>query len=231
MKNNLKAPLSISVGKPEINDGTNWFTIATENWVSNVIATIPACVIATTESLIVTYNNNTTGVGATLTNAGVQNPLIIDDIPVVVNNRVLVKDQATELQNGIYTVTTIGTAGVNWVLTRSADFDSSSQIIRGNSVNVISGTTNELTSWMVTSITGVVGPDAITFARLSQSIFNNILGTDNQIIVTVVDDIATISLAPDPILPGVGFVKIPSGDTSERPITSIAGMFRFNESL
>ena len=35
---NLKAPLPTSTGKPEITDGTNWFTLATENWVLNTIA-------------------------------------------------------------------------------------------------------------------------------------------------------------------------------------------------
>ncbi len=40
---NLKAPLPTSTGKPEITDGTNWFTLATEDWLLNNIATIPPC--------------------------------------------------------------------------------------------------------------------------------------------------------------------------------------------
>ena len=48
---NLKAPLPTSTGKPEITDGTNWFTLATENWVLNTIANVPAVLVATTTNL------------------------------------------------------------------------------------------------------------------------------------------------------------------------------------
>ena len=55
------------------------------------------------------------------------------------------------MQNGIYTVTNIGGTTVNWVLTRAADFDSPSQMVRGKTIDVISGTVNALTSWMLGS--------------------------------------------------------------------------------
>jgi hypothetical protein len=75
-------------------------------------------------NLTVTYNNGTAGVGATLTNAGTQAALVIDDITMVVNDRVLIYEQTDATQNGIYTVTDIGSASTNWVLTRATDADS-----------------------------------------------------------------------------------------------------------
>ena len=75
-------------------------------------------------TLTATYNNGTSGVGATLTNSGTQAALVIDGITMVVADRVLVYEQTDATQNGIYTVTNIGSASTNWVLTRATDADS-----------------------------------------------------------------------------------------------------------
>jgi hypothetical protein len=104
------AQLPLPVGKQEFHDGTNWFSLATENWVLNTIRLVLPCLVATTSNLTATYANGTAGVGATLTNSGTQVALTIDGVALVVGNRVLVKDQATGFQNGIYTVTNIGSA-------------------------------------------------------------------------------------------------------------------------
>ena len=91
-----------------------------------------------------------------MTNSGTQTALVIDGVTLAAGNRVLVKDQTAALQNGIYTVTNIGGTTVNWVLTRAADFDSPSQMVRGKTIDVISGTVNAVTSWMLTSIVTTV---------------------------------------------------------------------------
>lgn len=75
-------------------------------------------------NLNATYNNGTSGVGATLTNAGTQAALVIDGITVATNDRVLVYQQTDQTQNGVYVVTNTGSVSTNWVLTRSADADS-----------------------------------------------------------------------------------------------------------
>lgn len=229
--NNLKTPLPTSTGKPEITDGTNWFTLATEDWVLNNIATIPACLVATVVNLTTIYVNGLSGVGATLTNSGAQIPLVIDGVALALGDRVLVKDQTTALQNGIYTVTNIGGTAVNWVLTRAADFDSPSQMARGDVVNIISGTVNAVTSWMLTSSVATVGTDSITFAELSENNIVNIEGTSNQIIVTINNNIATISIAPNPIIPGNAGITLPGGLTSERPNNPLPGTLRFNTEI
>jgi hypothetical protein len=74
-------------------------------------------------NLNATYNNGTSGVGATLTNAGAQAALVIDGVTVSTNDRVLVYQQTTQTQNGVYTVTNTGSVSTNWVLTRSDDTD------------------------------------------------------------------------------------------------------------
>src|ERR1019366_1776824 len=99
--------------------------IATTAFVQNVVGAItaglddrPSCRVATTAALTATYSNGSSGVGATLTNSGTKSAISIDGVALAVNDRVLVKNQATAAQNGIYTVTTVGSGAVNWVLTR-----------------------------------------------------------------------------------------------------------------
>ena len=75
-------------------------------------------------NLAATYNNGTAGVGATLTNSGTQEALVIDGVTLSVNDRVLIYEQTDATQNGIYDVTDTGSASTNWVLTRSSDADS-----------------------------------------------------------------------------------------------------------
>ena len=73
-------------------------------------------VVATNAALTAAYSAN-----SVLTNSGSQAAIQIDGISLSLNDRVLVKDQAAGIQNGIYTVTTVGSGTANWVLTRSAD--------------------------------------------------------------------------------------------------------------
>ena len=75
-------------------------------------------------NLTATYNNGASGVGATLTNAGTQAALVIDGVTMVVADRVLIYEQTDQTQNGVYTVTNIGSVSTNWVLTRATDADS-----------------------------------------------------------------------------------------------------------
>ena len=75
-------------------------------------------------NLSATYNNGTSGVGATLTNNSTQAALTIDGVALSLNDRVLIYEQTDATQNGIYTVTNVGSASTNWVLTRATDADS-----------------------------------------------------------------------------------------------------------
>jgi len=75
-------------------------------------------------NLNATYDNGTSGVGATLTNAGTQAALVIDGVTMVLNDRVLIYEQTNAAHNGIYTVTNVGSASTDWVLTRATDADS-----------------------------------------------------------------------------------------------------------
>ena len=75
-------------------------------------------------NLTAAYDNGSSGVGATLTNSGTQAALVLDNVTMVAADRVLIAAQTNQAHNGVYTVTNIGSASTNWVLTRATDADS-----------------------------------------------------------------------------------------------------------
>lgn len=127
-------------------------------------------VAATTASLTATYNNGTSGVGATLTNSGTPVALVIDGVTVALGDRVLVKDQAspaTQPENGIYVVSDTGSLTSNWILTRATDFDTSAEIQGGDFVFVTGGTQYDNTGWVQTNTPIVVGTSPIVWQQFS----------------------------------------------------------------
>ena len=125
---------------------------------------------ASTTALTVTYSNGTGGVGATLTNAGTQAALTLDSIALSVGDRVLIKNQASALQNGVYTVTTVGTVSTNWVLTRATDFDNSpgTEVGPGIFFFVEQGTSQADNGYVITTDTAItIGTTAIDFSQFS----------------------------------------------------------------
>ena len=213
--------------KMEYTDGTNWYSLVTENLL-NMTVKLPV-IVATTSNLDATYNNGASGVGATLTNASTQAALVIDGVALSVGQRVLVKDQTSQFQNGVYTVTNAGSASTNWVLTRATDYDSLYLINPGNVIVVASGTVNGTTSWMQNSAQPTaIGTSNITFITLSQPGVTSVVGTTNQITVVTASGVATISITANPVIPGTAGMTIPGGSTAQRPSTPVAGTIRFN---
>jgi len=123
---------------------------------------------ASTAALTVTYDNGTLGVGATLTNADTMAAFSLDGLSPSATDRVLIKDQASGFQNGIYTVTTVGDGSTNWVLTRATDNDTAAEMLPGTlSIVENGGTENSLTSWLQTSTVTTVGTDSVTYAQFN----------------------------------------------------------------
>lgn len=132
----------------------------------------------TAGNLNATYNQpggSGVGVGATLTNAGTQAALTIDGVLMTVGKRVLIYNQTSAFQNGVYTVTTVGTASTNWVLTRATDADTYSPISStglggGDAFFVQAGVTGAGETY-VCSNTGTItfGTTNITFVQVSSA--------------------------------------------------------------
>lgn len=146
----------------------------------------PSTVATTADLGSVTYNNGSSGVGATLTNAGTQAVFSTDGVSPAVNSRVLVKNESNTAYNGIYTLTTVGSGSTNWVLTRAADANtpgtgSPSQIGSGTYTLVTSGTTQTGTAWVVSSPVTTIGTSAITWTQFSAATSAAACGSTGQI--------------------------------------------------
>ena len=137
-----------------------------------------ACRLATTTALAAnTYNNGASGVGATLT-ANANGALSVDSVAVVVGNRILVKNEVTQANNGVYTVTQTGSASATYILTRATDFDTTGsgvdQIDAGDFFLITAGTTQANTSWVQqTPLPIVVGTTAIVFSQFGAPLTYN----------------------------------------------------------
>lgn len=145
---------------------------ATKSYVDNTTAGLnfhAATHSATTENLDATYSNGTGGVGATLT-ANANGALVVDSITQNVGERVLVKNQTTGLQNGIYEVTAAGDISNPWVLTRTTDADNSpaGEVAYGDFTFVQLGTVNGGFGYIVnTPGTITLGTTSISYVQFN----------------------------------------------------------------
>ena len=67
----------------------------------------------------------------------------LDGVTPTAGKRILVKDEATQANNGIYDLTNAGGAGAPWVLTRSSDADESAEVTPNLAVMVEQGSINQ----------------------------------------------------------------------------------------
>ena len=152
--------------------------IVNKSYADSIVAGVnfhTACQYATIAALVAnTYNNGTSGVGATLT-ANANGTLTIDGYTLVsgdVGKRLLIKNETTQANNGVYTLTQAGTAGLPYILTRATDYDSSgsgtNEIDSGDFLYVIAGSTLANTSWVQqTPLPITVGTTAIVFIQFA----------------------------------------------------------------
>jgi hypothetical protein len=121
----------------------------------------------------------------TLTSAS-NTALVVDGTTVsTLTTRVLVDQQASGLQNGIYTLTQAGTGSVPWILTRATDFNTaaSGNIATGATVLVTGGSTLANSSWSLSNTgTITVGTTALTFVQVGAANSYTADGTTLQLV-------------------------------------------------
>lgn len=182
-------------------DPTNPLGAATKQYVDNIVSGInfhsPAHA-ATTGNLSATYLNGSSGVGATLT-ATANGALIVDGHTMLTGERVLVWQQTSGLENGIYDVTQTGSVSTPFILTRSSDADNSptGELAYGDFCFVQQGTlyggygfimnTPGTITIGVTSISYVQfnAAQAVTAGYGLQELTPNVISVDTSLIATV----------------------------------------------
>ncbi len=115
------------------------------------------------------YANGTLGVGATLTaGSNVAIGTVGGVALTTVGQIVLVTEQASTFQNGLYSITVVG-GSAPWKLTRLPGFDTAATILDGAIVAVQQGTSADLI-YSQTATVALVGTDAITFSLSSTAV-------------------------------------------------------------
>jgi len=106
--------------------------------------------LATITSGTITYNNGASGVGANLVTTGSFN--LIDGVNVQTSGtRILVKNEANAVHNGIYTWSNAT------VIIRATDYNSVPEVEAGDFVFVTGGTLYDNTGWVQTSTVTAIG--------------------------------------------------------------------------
>lgn len=161
------AALTLATVNSNVGAGWNTFTANGKGLVTAASYTVWGyrARVATTGALTATYSNGTGGVGATLTNSGTLAAISIDGVSLSVGDVVSVYNQGSTFQNGLYSVTTVGSGAVAWVLTRSTNFDGSATgtIVYGATVSVVEGTQGGLLLIQTNTGPFTVGTTPITF--------------------------------------------------------------------
>ena len=139
---------------------------ATKGYVDGVINGLDvknSVQFASTANVAGTYNN----ANGTIT-AGSNGALSMDGGSPSIGDRVLLKDQTSNVQNGIYTVTTAGSASAAYILTRANDADTAAEISGGSFFFVEQGSANADNGYVTThNGTPTLGSSAITFEQFS----------------------------------------------------------------
>ena len=86
---------------------------------------------------------------------------VLDGVTLATGNRILVKNQSTASENGIYVVAASGAPS------RATDFDTPGEIDGGDFVFVTGGTANDSKGFVQINVVGTIGTDPIEFTQFS----------------------------------------------------------------
>lgn len=144
---------------------------ATKNYVDTVAAGLaPAGAVnaATTVNFPSTYNNGSSGVGATLT-ATSTGAVSFDGVAVTLTGDYLFKNQTDQTQNGIYSCSTLGAVGVAAVFVRNIHYDTPESINNTGIVPVINGSTQAGQGYYETATVVAIGTTPLIYINFGNS--------------------------------------------------------------
>ncbi len=241
---------AINMGSNKINsvtDPTSTQDAATKNYVDTQLAQLnPAASVyaASTVNIPGTYTNAVSGVciGDTFQETATVNPFVVDGATPSVGSRVLLKNQTSSFQDGVWTLTTQAVGGVSGaIFTRALDFDSTADINAGSIVPVVNGG-QAGSSWYQTAIVTTCNTSSQTWTQFQQASSAYLLASgivniaqggtnsaialnNNRIVVTSGGTIGEMSSngASGTILTSNGSATTPSFQTNAPAATNITG--------
>lgn len=123
--------------------------------------------------------------------------LTVDGVAVALNDRVLVKNETPAANNGIFYLSTVGTGGVLFVLTRTTDADTSAEVTSGMYTFIEAGTANASTGFgLITADPITLNTTSLTFSAVSGAadvILGDVTGTVSASVVSKVGGVTPAS--------------------------------------
>jgi hypothetical protein len=151
----------------------------------------------------------------------VENGDTLDGIVLATGDRILVKNQTTTSENGIYVVQASGQPS------RATDFDTAAEVDSGDFIFVYAGTANAGTGWVQTNKPATIGTDPITFTQFSGAgtyLAGNgltLTGNSFSINTTITADLSTAQTLTNKSISGSAntLTNIPNNALSNSAIT------------
>jgi len=172
------------------------------------------------KSQVSASNHKLTAQYATLANLTLSGAQTVDAFAVVTGDLVLVKNQTTGSQNGLYVANTSGA----W--TRSTDFTNTGDVYYGNIIDVVSGRTLSKSTWIVSTANPIIiGTTAITFTLRSLATFTQGFSTFTNSPVTYTNA-SVAGFQQNITIIGQGTITLTNGSTA---ITGIGTNFNDNQ--
>jgi hypothetical protein len=128
----------------------------------------------------------------------------IDGVTLAEGDRILIKDQATGSQNGVYLVAASGAP------TRTTDFDDDEEVI-GAVMFVTAGTANADSVWMLETETPTIGTTALVFSELSGGGGSYTDEQAQDAVGGILTDTSTVDLTYNDATPSITAAVIPAG--------------------
>lgn len=169
---------AINMGSNKINsvtDPTSSQDAATKNYVDTQLNQLnPAAAVfaASTVNIPGTYTNAVGGVciGDTFQTTSTTQPFVIDGATPAVGSRILLKNQNSAFQDGVWILTTQAVAAVSGaIFTRALDYDSAADFNAGQIIPIINGTVNASTSWYQTAVITTCSSDSQTYVKFTSA--------------------------------------------------------------
>lgn len=182
-----------------------------------------------------TGNLTSSGNTYTLINTGANAAFTLDGVNgITQGTRVLIKDQTTQSQNGIYVVSTVGDGATPWVLTRASDFDNTPglEVTPGAFCFVEEGTVNSDSGWVLSTNGEItIGTTSLTFTQFSGAgqitagdgltktgnAINVVTASSSRIVVNADNiDLAVVTVTPATTGTDTGFINSVTVDSYGR---------------
>jgi len=149
-------------------------------------------------------------------------PSLVDNVSLMINDRVLVTGQDDKTENGLYRVSVLGTgADGTWV--RTSDTDTAGELEAGAIVMVTEGTVYQDTQWkLITNDPIVIGVSELIFEQNSAFAFGNIAANGTAVLANTVGDAVTFTAGDNISITGNNTTKTVTFAVTGISLNSIA---------